>query len=56
MSRDDSATFVDGEMASVLKTHQVVVLDDETGTQVRASTYTPPPSDWLSSLLAEGGR
>jgi len=54
MSRDDSSTFVDGEAASLLRSHQVVVLDDETGTQLRAASYTPPSSTWLSSLLAKG--
>lgn len=55
MSRDDSVDLIDSEAAASLRTHQVVVLDDDNGSVRRATAYAPPPAPWLRAVLADMG-
>lgn len=51
MSRDDSVSLIDVDLAASCKTHQVIVFHDDTGVARRANAYGPPDHTWFTGVL-----
>ena len=51
MGAEDSRSFVDSDGASNLRSHQILITNDDLGITRRCIAYGPPSDEWIDELL-----